>query len=246
MTKPQKKNSESTGAELVPVNGFQAPLLTTEGAFERMVSTFESLRPTVWDLPMLKVPGAGTTAWSVPTEGKPRTAEYVDGVILAIPPPRRAWWQELYGEGEKSPPQCSSLNGIKAFGVNTLDEDAVPEEHLCATCRWSQYQSSRKGGNSQDCEMSYLIPFLADGLEIPNIIKVPPTSLGPLRRYVMGLRSRGLNEHRVVTRFSLEKLSNKYESSGIVFEAVGAVPETWLEKLQPLSKAIAEYTANNS
>ena len=176
---------------------------------------------TEFDLPRVKVPAGGGKAWVIPTfEGEDIT-ETLTGVIVDWGV-RRQYWESSTSDGEGGPPDCSSVDGEVGIGntggissvINSYDVDGKPAayEYDCEACPLNQFGTAvgddgqpREGKACKEQRMLFLLP---EGELLPWAVPMPPTSIGPVRRYFQRMSSRAIPFYGVVTTIRLEQLRN--------------------------------------
>jgi len=157
---------------------------------------------SAFDLPRIKVPGGGATSFSVPTLDGEQDMKELTG-ILAFAQPGRSWWEQSMEEsGGGSAPDCSSTDGVTGSKFGD-----------CSGCPHNQFGSARKG-SGKDCKETRSLFLLQPDGALPTVVSVPPTSLKPLKQYLMRLCSAGLPFTGVVTRIALTKAKS---ATGITY-----------------------------
>lgn len=150
---------------------------------------------SVFDLPRVKVPGAGGTTWEVPSLEGDRPEKMIEGIIVHFKQVRSYWPGEFQGS---QPPACSSPDGKIGVG----DPGGV-----CADCVHAQWESG-KGGRGQACkQMEQWFLLQSDSL-LPLVVTLPPMSLGRARKYRLNLTNAMLALNHVVTSLTLAKETN--------------------------------------
>lgn len=168
---------------------------------------------TAFDLERVKMPTGGGQLWSLPTlTGEPEDVRTIDGIIVYHRDPR-AYWQTTYEEQPGTPPDCSSAFGDVGIGVPGGD---------CARCPFAQYGSKplmpgQTVSRGQACRATKLLCILREDALLPLVLFVPPTSLRPMRQYLLGLTSRGRHYSSVITRLALERTKN---ADGVEYSVV--------------------------
>jgi hypothetical protein len=169
---------------------------------------------SVTDLTRVKVPSGGGTTWVVPTiEGEMETKELTG--ILICHQLVRTYWEVPFESGERTPPDCQSLDCIIGEG-NPGGE--------CMECPFAEFGSHQKT-DAQACSQYRLMYMILENELIPVVIKVPPTSLKPSKKFLLGLTSRQRDIHAIYTKLTLFKTVSKsgMDYAQIVFESAGAV-----------------------
>lgn len=212
MPKPQ---STETG---LAFNGAPAPaafaVLSGESASiaEVLRENFggDHISPTDFD--RIRIPAGGGLSFTVPDlEGDVEVRDF-SGIIVHVKRPRVYWEKEFSGEGTL--PDCSSEDGI--IGVGTPGG-------ACDLCPLNQWGSATKGGSGKACKEQRLLFVLREGALLPVVVTLPPSSLGPLKKYLLRLSGQGIFSYGVVTKFSLER--DKSETGIAYSKAVFAVAD---------------------
>ena len=187
------------GTELAIVEASNYAIMNVDNPSEVIEANLgtEQLKP--YDLDFVKVPTGGGTSWTVPgIEGDETTKEIV-GVIV-YKKDIRAYWPNM---GLNGPPQCSSLDCIIGIG-----DPGGP----CKECPYSKFGSAvndrGEAGRGQACKMSRLLFVLRPEDMLPIIVRVPPSSLEAIKKYMMRLTSKNIKYCGVMTRLSLDVEKN--------------------------------------
>lgn len=185
---------------------------------------------TPQDLTRIRIPSGGGIAWEYPTANGPEPRASFDGVILHRQQ-TRAYWDTPLDEGDgNTPPDCRSNDAV--FGVG------IPGGQ-CDVCPLSQFGSklNRDGspGAGQACKALTLLYVMVPGELLPVVVVAPPTSLKPLKNYMIQLTSKGIRYWSAITRFGLETTKN---AGGIKYSRVA------LSLVEPLGEAEAAALAD--
>lgn len=128
--------------------------------------------------------------------------KFVKGVILHIQNVK-AWWEIKFNDsGGGSPPDCSSLDGIRPLPTSNMIQ-----ANTCRECKWNVFGSDGKRGKG--CKDMKRVYLKMDGYDLPVKIVVPPTSLRAINEYGSLLANRSLQYLFVETQFNLKKATNK-------------------------------------
>lgn len=182
-----------------------------------MITAFDQLGISNYQLNRLKIPAGGGSAWEIESLEGTRVEQTLDVIILAVKGKQKSWWPIPVDEGGGgTPPSCASTDGRKGYGNNTLEggEDAVRD---CATCAWNQFGSSRGAGNGKDCKDFSLLFCFLEGSRIPSLLTVPATSLKNLQGYILKLIDAGKRMETVVTSMSIAKAQS---GAGITYSTL--------------------------
>jgi hypothetical protein len=176
------------------------------------------------DFTRIKFPSAGSQFWELPNlEGDLEPVKAIQGIVL-MRRDTRVYWTKEY-DGERIPPDCSSDDCITGKGT---------PGGLCATCPNSQWESDPKGGGGQACKAVGIQFVMVAGDALPIIIPVPPTSLQPVKKFMLGLSSKKLRYYDCILSFNLEQAQNKggIKYSRIKLKLVSVLPELAREQIQ--------------
>ena len=157
------------------------------------------------DLDNVKIPGAGSTTWEIPSiDGVEHTQE-ITGIIINWTTTRALFDGEYTGEHKT--PLCSSDDGIRGEGE---------PGGFCPQCPLSQFGSAEKGGG-QACKMNRHLFILRPNEILPIVITVAPGSLLNLKKFFIRLASKNTNYWAVTVKLTLTKDRN---SDGIEFSKI--------------------------
>jgi len=164
----------------------------------------------VWDLERIKVPSGGMLAWEIPgLSGVPTYEQSVEGIIMFHKLGRSFWKQSLSESGGGVPPDCSSPDNLIGIG------DPGGE---CASCPYAQWGSAESDGDEkargQACKQQRFVFILREGMALPSVIALPPTSLQPMKQWLMQITGKGKPYWCFLVRFNLIESRNK---NGIKF-----------------------------
>lgn len=146
----------------------------------------------------IKMPSSGSTVFEVPDdEGELASVKDFTGVIL-YHHPLQMYYMYKY-TGGNNPPDCGSYDGVTGQG-NPGGQ--------CKTCRYNQFGTGVNG--SKACKNRRRLYILREGEIFPLLLHLPPGSLREFTQYLKRLLTKGLmRSNTVVTRFSLQKATNK-------------------------------------
>lgn len=151
-----------------------------------------------FQLSRIRIPGAGGLQWELPSlDAQPEfTATF--SAIIVNHRISRSYWERAFGDGDsKSPPDCSSPDGIQGYGRPGIK---------CAECALGRFDDR---GNAPRCKKTHsLFLMLPDDL-LPTMLQVPPTSLSVVQQYLLGMTQKGVPYYGVVTNFSLERAESR-------------------------------------
>lgn len=171
---------------------------------------------SIFDLDIVKVPAAGGIAWEIPTMEGTESSKDVTGVIIGKKRVR-AYFDKPF-DGSSEPPACSSNDG--EIGIGDPCNSGMAGRHSCETCpmnQWGTDPNPQGSGKGKACSEKLMLFILRKDELLPTVLVVPPTSLKPLRKYMLRLSGKGKAFYTVETTFSLAKTKN---ATGIAYSEV--------------------------
>lgn len=205
----------------------------------KIVDNLTQLDVGMFELGRIRVPAGGGTHFELETLSGPEALKTIDVVIVGVRGNQKTWWLDK-NPAPGTPPSCASEDGITGIGVNSLDPDAKPGRHDCATCHWNQFESTRGEGEGKDCRESMVLFVLRQGGAMPNIIMAPAGSLKSVRGYMLRLVDNGKSADEVVTRVSLRQDKNTAGTrySVLEFSYVKDLPSETATQVEALRGAL--------
>lgn len=190
---------------LVKFDETQYPVLIPERRAEIVQTIHDNLGNTnlrPLDLPRVTVPPGGGSFWTVRDLDNPdgRPERELRGVIVHTKKGRTYWSKGIEEGGGGTPPDCFSDDGVMGTGN---------PGGACAQCPFALFGSDPKGGKAQACKQKVMLFLLEPEHALPTVVIVPPSSLGQLQDYMLGLASKVINFKRIETRIGLRKTSSK-------------------------------------
>ena len=181
----------------------------------------------IFDLP--RVTSEGDAVWSLPTANADHDFQKsIEGIIVHIEFPR-AYWENQINEG-RTPPNCSSPDGLKGFGLPGGD---------CESCEFNKWGTSKTGNRTgKACREQNLLFLLRPGNLFPLVVQVPPTSIDAVKQYCFALSDEDRLYSEVFTTLSLLKVedgANKYNK--IIITKSGDVPERFTPALEHFTES---------
>lgn len=150
---------------------------------------------SILDLDRIKIPAGGGTTWEVPTLDGNDARKELFGVIVAKKEEKNYWELGLDEKSENSPPDCHSDDMVNGIGM---------PGGVCATCAFNQFGSAKKG-KGKACRDENMLFLLLEGRTLPVVVKAAPSSLEPVRKYMLRLTSQSHAYYGVMTKLTLEK-----------------------------------------
>ena len=165
---------------------------------------------TVSDLTRVTIP-AQTAIFEIDSgSGEPEHASKLEGVIVEQQRHRR-YYRGAYDPANTDPPNCYSPDGNTGWGDRFGSGDGDDHgPHDCATCPLNQWGSAtpREGqteSRGKACREGVDLYLLRRGGVLPMVLGIPPTSLRPLRRYMLGLANTETLFYEVETEVGVSK-----------------------------------------
>lgn len=149
-----------------------------------------------------------------------RKASEIVGIILDSNR-CNAWWAEAY-TGEKTPPSCASLDGIKP-----MPDSELPQAAVCLECPQNQFGSdiNDKGepAPGKACKNMRRLHVLMEDSMIPYRLTLPPSGLKAWDQFATALTGRALPYQAMTVKITLRSAQNKggIEYSEPVFAVEG-------------------------
>lgn len=188
------QTTQVTKAEPQPIAALSR---SVEEVVHALSVNFNQLQLSPFDFPRITIPTGGGTQWLLSTlEGEVSEAE-IQGVIV-VAQDARTYFKLPFGAGEKSPPDCSSRDGIHGIG------DPGGE---CIHCPLNVYGSKVNSGGKACREGKQIFMMRGEAL-LPELLSLPPTSLKACRQYMLRLGGSGIPYYGAVTAVTLERTKN--------------------------------------
>lgn len=181
---------------------------------------------TMHDLPRIKVPSGDSTMWIIPdieAEGGQKALVSITGIII-FTQTIRTYWEKPFKDGSGDPPDCSSTDGIEGKGVPGGD---------CMSCPLNEFESHRDpDSGAKACSEKRLLFTATQDEILPIVIAAPATSLGNIRKFLVGLTSKRKAVYSVYAKLSLVTDKNKAgtEYPKIVVQKAGDVEDLVIAK----------------
>jgi hypothetical protein len=243
-----KKSDESLPAE-IGAEQFAIMKMEKDGIKELMAENFGSEAINLSDLTTITVPTGGATTWTISTiDGDVETKEIIG--IMIYTRMTRTWWETSFEDsGGGVFPDCFSLDALHGIG-KLADHPGV--DGICKKCPMDAMGTGKDGIGKACKEKRQIFMVLQDEV-LPVLLRVPVMSVGPSRKYLLGLTSHQKPIHSVYTKFSLETDKNKkgIKYSKIKFEKIGEVEnpvhtKAYAEAIKPYLEEISEQMVRNA
>lgn len=149
-----------------------------------------------YDLEVIKMPSVGAKSWDIldVETGEEQTVKEFEGIIVHTRTDR------VYFEGEYDPqstaePLCSSRGGEYGTGE---------PGGACVNCPLNKYGTGGRTGKGKACKEQRLVFLMRPGSVLPTVLRVPPTSLKTVKKYMLqSIAARGMHPYAVETAFGL-------------------------------------------
>lgn len=175
---------------------------------------------SVMDLDQVGIPAGGGSAWEVPDLDGTETIKELEGVIVAWKSPRTFYRKSIEETGGGEAPDCWSDDGESGVGEFGPGSEGNPSGK-CADCPMNQWGSDLGGGRGKACREHRQLFVLRPGSVLPIVVNLPPTSIKPLRQYMLRLASKGVHYYSVTTKLTLESKSDGGRKWSAVHPALG-------------------------
>lgn len=240
--------STTNALELYKKEALPALKHDVKGVLEAMKENLGNTGFSERDLTVIKFPASGATFFEVPTLEGPQPEKALVGVIV-FQRDGRAFWNRPFGEGddEDATPDCQSRDGLVGIGIPGGN---------CLTCALSRFGSApgKNGqpGRGQACQQKKFLYMLRGDQLIPDLIRVPATSLDALKTYLLDLTKNSIPYYRALTGIVLNKEKNKdgieYAEAKFVYIRKLDEPEAmastmWNATMKTIAKEASENIA---
>jgi len=221
---------------LVPVEEYRALAVAPEQLKEIIAENVGALGASEFDLDRVSIPTGGGTAWSVPTIEGEELVKEIAGIIVMQRDARAYWERSLDESGGGTPPDCTSTDGLVGYGLPGGD---------CTTCELAKFGSKSGGRKGQACKQMKQLFMLRPDTLLPMVVNLPPTSVAPIRKYMLRLASDARPYYAVITRLTLEKVMN---GGGVPYaravpSVAGPVPDEQLPAIRSYMAALKPVLA---
>lgn len=128
------------------------------------------------DLDTVKIPSGGSKFFElVGSDGETKAVKSLDIILLHKHDARSYWEQSFEEQGGGNPPDCYSLDG--EIGVGKPGGN-------CVTCPLAQFDNEEGGS---ECPPKMIFYFVLPGDIVPRVMRVPVTSVKPMRKFFASL-----------------------------------------------------------
>lgn len=194
LEKPAERTIPMPNAVIIKPNSGYIAL--TNNALDIISENLKNQPLSISLFDVIKSPSGGTTAFTVPGLSGDEIEKELTGIILDYTTPRAYW--DTPDPVEGTPPVCFSRDSIIAH-------DGKP----CSRCQFNDFGSKDGESNAKACKESVMLYLLRPDSILPAIVRVPVSSKLIFQRYLTRLIGRMIPIFSVVTRITLEKVTNK-------------------------------------
>ena len=192
---------------------------------DEMQEVYQAIRETQEEvggslLYRVKTPAGGGKAFDILTgdEDMDTSVTSFRGVIVYQHKCNALFDEDSQGN---TPPICSSIDGIRGLNAST------GEVHSCRNCPHNEYGTA-KNGRGKACKNMQKLYIMTEGLPVPLVLCLPPTSLKGYQNYCLSsLAMRRMKPEEVLTEFGLtvDQNSDGKKYSKVNFKLLGRLDE---------------------
>ena len=182
---------------------------------EELKERMQEAKETLESFEDLRLPKIGFKDGFTLAEGSEPVDEFTG--IIVYTKETNVYYKGRYKAGQNEQPDCFSPDGK----VPTTEKPQAP---TCKVCPHNQYGSA-PGGDGKACKNTRPVYFLVDGGIIPKVLRVPPTSLGMVKQYMLNVAADYGSYMAVKTRVSIYRKVESQEHWNIKLEPAGKVSE---------------------
>jgi hypothetical protein len=231
------------GTDLVPFENYAIAQVEIGEIVETIKANIEGQPIDEFALERIRMPGAGSTTWEIPTLEGTVESKTLTGVIVYTKLVR-AYWQTSYDDGGGSDmPDCSSRNSDQAFPSGDFMPPA-PQHALggfaCAGCELAKFGSAKQGGG-QACQQKRLVFMLTQGDVLPIVVALAPTSLKAAGDYMLRLTRAARPYWQVQTTIALEKHTDPKPHARALFTKAADLSEAEFSAIRSYRDALVPH-----
>src|SRR5262245_14820000 len=141
------------------IESYTVVQMTTEELSETIIENLSGTQLSRMDLDTVRIPSGGGTSWTVPGLDGEETVKVLRGVIVHQTV-ARGYWETSFEDQSGAPPTCYSNDG--KVGIGTPGGD-------CASCKFNQWGTDRRGGKGKACRELRLLFILQVGSVLPFV-----------------------------------------------------------------------------
>jgi len=225
------------GKEIATIDTSGYPAIGGENA-ERLMKVREKnlgMKMEEGDFPRIKLPKQGDLSFTIPGAEGDVLEKSLKGIIV-YHSERKAYWEQSFEETDTTgPPDCFSNDGEIGRGN---------PGGSCEGCPHNQWGSSGKG-NGKACSDFTLIFMLRPDMFMPDLIRIPPTSVKAVRQFFVSLFSKGILYYEVEVEITAakDKAGNGMAISTFNLRATGKLPEDQIDRIESYHEGIEKAAA---
>jgi hypothetical protein len=195
--KEEMSNNQTTA--LVPLNQYAIATRSKEELANIVAGNLAGEQLTAMDFDKIKLPSGGALVWTVPGLEGPKYVNEIVGVIIAVKTMRGYWAQSIEDGGAGKPPDCASDGGVTGKGN---------PGGACADCALNTFGSAGEGEAGKACKEMRFVFMLQPETLLPSVVVLAPTSIKPMKQYLLRLSSQAIPYWGVQTALALEGAKN--------------------------------------
>lgn len=152
------------------------------------------------NLTKIKIPSGGATFFTVPTLDGENPEKALVGTVV-FHRPGRVYYSTPFSDAsdENRFPDCFSGNGLVGIGKPGGD---------CESCALSQFGSATRNGKpaqGKACGERKTLYMIRGDQMMPDVISLPPTSIGACNQFLFKLAASGVKYHDALISITLER-----------------------------------------
>lgn len=182
---------------------------------EELIERMQEAKETLESFDDLKLPKIGFKDGFKLSDSDESVDEFTG--IIVYTKETNVYYKGRYKQGQTEQPDCFSPDG-KVPATNP------PQAPTCKVCPHNVYGSA-KDGDGKACKNTRPVYFLVNGGIIPKVLRVPPTSLGAIKQYMLNVAADYGSYMAVRTKAIAYKKNEEQTYFNIKFETVGKVSE---------------------
>ena len=117
--------------------------------------------------------------------------------------PVNTYYKVKFDPSNPTPPDCTSIGGVKPDA--TVDE---PQGEKCSSCKQNQFGTGTgpdgKPSKGKACSNAKRLVVKMQGIDLPVLIQLPPTSVKEFDQYLSELTAHDLPFYAVLSTFSFD------------------------------------------
>lgn len=198
------------GTDIVPFQQYEIGQVDPAKLLEAVEANLGGQKLSENDLDVVKLPSGGGMFFEVPDLEDAKAEKTLTGVIVAHKAVRAFWRESIGSGGGGQPPDCYSPDNTWGFG--DPGDGLRARGQGCEDCPMAQFGTATNDdgspGRGQACKQSHLLFLVRPEDMLPLVLRLPPTSLQPTKKFLMRLSGKAVPYYAVVVEIGLDKKSN--------------------------------------